>query len=205
MFTDSKIWTYRFSTNSQKPKAWKKAGESAQIAVAKSGQKVHAYGGICHKGSLGLYFVSGTTGLSSSYALLGYKGKGVNSAEYGNLLMREFLPAGNMLYGGTSQWVFMQDGAAVHTAKTNMDLLRLGQVEVLEWPPNSPDLNPIENAWGLVQREMNAVPHKSFEAYKQALQERWKRLSLNIIQHLIADMDKRLEEVLEAGGGSIDR
>lgn len=81
---------------------------------------------------------------------MGFKSKGVNAAEYGNLLLKEFLPAGNKLYDGPSSWTFMQDGAAAHTAKSNLELLGHSQVEVLDWPANSPDLNPIENAWSLV-------------------------------------------------------
>ena len=128
MFTDSKVWTFRFSTSSQKPQAWRKAGERASVSVAKGGQKVHAYGGICYQGLVGLFLVSGTTGVKSSYAQTDCKGKGVNAAEYGNLLVQEFLPMGNKLYGGPTQWVFMQDGAAVHRAKTNMNLLRQRKV-----------------------------------------------------------------------------
>jgi transposase len=42
--------------------------------------------------------------------------------------------------------VFMQDNAPIHTAHIIKDWLEEMAIEVLEWPPYSPDLNPIEHA-----------------------------------------------------------
>jgi transposase len=43
--------------------------------------------------------------------------------------------------------IFMQDGASIHTACLIKDWLKEQSIEVLDWPPYSPDLNPIEHAW----------------------------------------------------------
>lgn len=45
--------------------------------------------------------------------------------------------------------IFMQDNAPVHTAHIIRNLLRELGLEIMEWPPYSPDLNPIENIWAM--------------------------------------------------------
>ncbi|GMS98954.1 hypothetical protein PENTCL1PPCAC_21129, partial [Pristionchus entomophagus] len=48
---------------------------------------------------------------------------------------------------GRSRAVFQQDGAPGHTAKTTMKQLKRWNLEVPQWPPSSPDCNPIEYCW----------------------------------------------------------
>ncbi len=56
--------------------------------------------------------------------------------------------------------IFQQDLAPAHTAKSTKSWYDHG-VDVLDWPANSPDLNPIENLWGIVKRKMrNRRPNK---------------------------------------------
>ena len=40
---------------------------------------------------------------------------------------------------------------------------------MLEWPPHSPDLSPIENVWGIVQREVDAMGCKGFNEFELAV------------------------------------
>ena len=49
---------------------------------------------------------------------------------------------------------FFQDGAPCHTSKHSMGWLKDNGVKVLPWPGNSPDLNPIENAWNVIKNRL---------------------------------------------------
>jgi hypothetical protein len=46
--------------------------------------------------------------------------------------------------------IFQQDNAPCHTSKTTMEAFNAIEVNVMDWPAQSPDLNPIENYWGHV-------------------------------------------------------
>ena len=77
------------------------------MSIPKKLQSVHAYGGICHKGVLGLFMVSGTTGLKSEFAIPGSHSKGVDAGEYGNILKNALIPTCKAKYGDTKKFVFM--------------------------------------------------------------------------------------------------
>jgi hypothetical protein len=48
-----------------------------------------------------------------------------------------------------------QDNAPCHTSRVTRNYLQQVGVNVLQWPPNSPDLNPIETAWALLKKEFH--------------------------------------------------
>jgi len=108
-------------------------------------------------------------------------------------------------------FLFMQDNAPCHKSTCILDFLKENHVPVMEWPPQSPDLNPIENLWiDLKARfhkrflEMFSHPSKSLEAryrYGEILQEVWYSQGMELMEASIESMPRRVQAVLEAKGG----
>lgn len=82
---------------------------------------------------------------------------GANTAAYKTLLEEMLLPA----YNPEDGLLFMQDNAPTHKAKTIKDLLAEKQITCLEWPPKSPDLNPLQYIWeSLIAQAAKMSPQK---------------------------------------------
>jgi hypothetical protein len=77
----------------------------------------------------------------------------VNSARYQAILNDHLVPF--LENQPLSQHnIFQHDNAPPHTAASTVKFLQENVVEVLQWPPFSPDLNPIENLWGFLKRKI---------------------------------------------------
>ncbi len=71
-----------------------------------------------------------------------------------------------------ADFIFQQDLAPAHTAKSTKSWLNDHGVGVLDWPANSPDLN-IENLWSIVKRKMRNKKPKHADELKSTVKETW--------------------------------
>ncbi len=86
-------------------------------------------------------------------------------------------PSADKLYGD-ADFIFQQDFIPTHTAKGTKSWFNDHGVTVLDWPANSPDLNPIENIWGIVKRKMRDTWHNNADDLKAAIKATWASLHL---------------------------
>ncbi len=80
------------------------------------------------------------------------------------------LPSADKLYGD-ADLIFQQDLAPAQTAKGTKSWFNDHGVTVLDWPANSPDLNPIENLWGIVKRKMRDTRPNNADDLKATIKE----------------------------------
>ena len=70
---------------------------------------------------------------------------------------------------GVKEFIFQQDNAPVHTSKLLKTFFKENDFELLPWPANSPDLNPIENIWGYISLELSKRNLKSVKDMKNKI------------------------------------
>ncbi len=102
----------------------------------------------------------------------------VNAAIYQDILEHFMLPSADKLYGD-ADFIFQQDLAPAHTAKGPKSWFNDHGVTVLDWPANSPDLNPIDNLWGIVERKMRDTRPNNADDLKAAIKATWASLHLS--------------------------
>ncbi len=71
---------------------------------------------------------------------------------------------------------------------------------VLNWPANSPDLNPIENLWGIVKRKMRYARPNNAEELKATIRATWALITPEQCHRLIDSMPRRIAAVIQAKG-----
>ena len=81
----------------------------------------------------------------------------VDVEEYINIMERSGLFTTCDMKFGRYKWVYMHDGAPCHTSSQTTNWLSQRAVVIPGWPPNSPDLNLIENIWAIIKRKLKRV------------------------------------------------
>jgi transposase len=115
------------------------------------------------------------------------------------------LKQGPLPYWHRSQ-LFMQDNARIHTLRTARAWLSLKHITPIEWPPYSPDLNPIEYLWWHLKKRMHKfypqynVAEEEWDGFCEALKECWRRIPGALIKHLIMSMPWRMAACRRACG-----
>lgn len=97
---------------------------------------------------------------------------------------------------------FQQDNARPHTAHVTSAFLEENNINMLPWPPRSPDLSPIEHVWDMMERRLRRLPHppNTLEELRQQLQIAWDEVPQEDINNLISSMPRRVAECIRVRG-----
>ena len=105
---------------------------------------------------------------------------------------------------------FMQDNAPIHTAIKVGEWFERRRINLLDWPPYSPDLNPIEHIWfHLKSKALELHPELKYltgsvdfvrEKLGEALREAWEALPQSLFDSILGSMKRRCEAVIAAEG-----
>ncbi|GFU19969.1 transposable element Tcb2 transposase [Trichonephila clavipes] len=127
----------------------------------------------------------------------------VNGTRYCNEIL---LPYVRLFRGAMGlQFLFMDDNAPCHRTVAAEQLLESEDIERMDWPARSPDLNPIEHVWDFLGRRLAArtLPPVTIRDLRLALQDEWAATPQQLIDTLILSMGRRCETCLAVRGDHI--
>ena len=96
----------------------------------------------------------------------------------------------------------LQDNAPCHKTKLIDQFFEENGIKTLDWPAQSPDLNPIENLWSLIKRKRQkkyGMPRDKVDLINQ-LMNIWDELDEDLFKNLAESVERRLDAVIRLGG-----
>ncbi|GFW73745.1 transposable element Tcb2 transposase [Trichonephila clavipes] len=127
----------------------------------------------------------------------------VNGTRYCNEIL---LPYVRLFKGAMGlQFLFMDDNAPCHHTVAAEQLLESEDIERMNWPARSPDLNPIEHVWDFLDRRLAArtLPPVTIRELRLALEDEWAAMPQQLIDNFILSMGRRCETCLAVRGDHI--
>uniref|UniRef100_A0A0K8VY49 Transposable element Tcb1 transposase n=1 Tax=Bactrocera latifrons TaxID=174628 RepID=A0A0K8VY49_BACLA len=100
------------------------------------------------------------------------------------------------------RWEFMQDNDPKHASKLVKQWFKKERVQVMEWPSQSPDLNPIEHLWADLKKRIGPFKASNKDELWAQIQKSWNSIPKSVCSNLVHSMHRRCEEVMRQGGGS---
>ncbi|KAG7196845.1 hypothetical protein KM043_014008 [Ampulex compressa] len=119
--------------------------------------------------------------------------------QYLNVLSNHAIPMGKQLIG--QHFVIVQSTDSKHTAKICKNYLQELQesnmLKIMLWPPQSFDLNPVEQIWNELDAKMRKVHPKSESDLWNHLQHAWNQVTTDTVEKLITQMPKLVKAIKE--------
>jgi hypothetical protein len=153
------------------------------------GGKIQVWGCFSYNGAGPLYRIHGK----------------MNGAKYREILKNQMAPYLQDVQGQMGvQPIFQQDNDPKHTSKVAMNYLNNKEFLVLDWASQSPDMNPIENAWKFVKDAIFARMDRAsnLDEVFEIVKDEWEKIPIEKFRKLIDRMPKRVEALYKSRGRS---
>jgi transposase len=208
MITDRKRFLFHHPGTVVKPVRWMERGQRWQAPKVNHPQGVNVYAGLTRYGVTSMQEVTGTSTLCTSYTTKrGIKSKNITQDEYRAVLSGTLLKEGCAIFSKHKHyaWLLQQDNDKAHkeVMKTVSSWSRQGSCTiglVQSWPPNSPDLSPIENLWSLVQSRVTARGCNTFAEFRAAVHDEWAKVTPALARQYMSSIPARLAKCIEVNG-----
>ena len=124
----------------------------------------------------------------------------MNGALYCDVLETE-VKQSMKIFRKKTDYLFQQDLAPWHTSKLVKAKMAKMKLNLLPWAAKSPDLNPIEMLWSILDKKLIGKPIYSISELKKRLQQEWDDIDKQLCLSLIDSMSDRIDKCLKARGG----
>ncbi|UYV61934.1 hypothetical protein LAZ67_1007101 [Cordylochernes scorpioides] len=165
------------SSDSRRVRVWRRRGERSNPAAIVERPTVRQRG----------IMVWGAIAYDSRSPLLRIQGTMTAQRYVDDVLRPVTLP----YLQGVPNALYQQDNARPHTARISQQALQ--DVQMLPWPPYSPDLSPIEHVWDIIGRRLHALPKpRSEDELWQMVEREWRAIPQDAIRTLIDSLPRRV-------------
>ncbi|UYV82352.1 hypothetical protein LAZ67_21001769 [Cordylochernes scorpioides] len=174
------------SSDSRRVRVWRRRGERYNPAAIVERPTVRQRG----------IMVRGAIAYDSRSPLLRIQGTMTAQRYVDDVLRPVTLP----YLQGVPNALYQQDNARPHTARISQQALQ--DVQMLPWPPYSPDLSPIEHVWDIIGRRLHALPQsRSEDELWQMVEREWNAIPQDAIRTLIDSLPRRVAACIAVRGG----
>jgi transposase len=97
----------------------------------------------------------------------------------------------NAIFDG--DFVYQQDNASCHKSKQTINFFKDNSIVVIEWPPNSPDLNLIEHLWGIIKDILEKEEPKTSQLCVAKINEIWDNFKLDVLELFNKSIKERIK------------
>lgn len=184
MWTDESPYVLRFNS---KTRVWRLFNERYNPRCCKASVK--------HDAKIMVWGAFAAHGVGILHRINGVMDRFV----YLDLLENVMLPSADMLFG-RENWIFQQDNDPKHTAIIVREFIQDEEIPTFNWPAQSPDLNPIENLWSILDQRLKRRQVNTCEELFDALNHEWKRLPIDLLDRLVSSMPSRCQAVIDSKG-----
>ncbi|UYV64398.1 hypothetical protein LAZ67_3000525 [Cordylochernes scorpioides] len=175
------------SSDSRRVRVWRRRGERSNPAAIVERPTVRQRG----------IMVWGAIAYDSRSPLLRIQGTMTAQRYVDDVLRPVTLP----YLQGVPNALYQQDNARPHTARISQQALQ--DVQMLPWPPYSPDLSPIEHVWDIIGRRFHALPQpRSEDELWQMVEREWRAIPQDAIRTLIDSLPRRVAACIAVRGES---
>jgi transposase len=184
LFSDESPYVLIFN---EKVRVWRMHNErynpACTVATLKHDKKINVWGCFAAVGTGHLHLVDGI----------------MEQQQYREILEEHMLTSAEELFPDGA-WYFQQDNDPKHTANLTKKWFVDNNIPLLEWPSQSPDLNPIENLWSILNHRMKDRKPQNEKELFEVLQEGWRSIPQDVLQRLADSMPRRIAAVIKAKG-----
>lgn len=124
----------------------------------------------------------------------------VNSQRYLQILQQHVPPVANII---GPHFIYVDDNARPHRAAVVNDFFEQNNLSRMDWPPTSPDANPIEHIWDYLKRKIKNRPEVivNLQQLQIIVEEEWNEIPQNIIDNVIDSLPNRCQAIIQSRGG----
>lgn len=127
----------------------------------------------------------------------------MDSQKYQSILEKRIKPL--FMSRNTSNLLFQSDNAPVHVSCSTNKWLSNNGINCIDWPPVSPDLNPIENLWGILSQRIygNGTVFTCKSDLEKAIRREWAKIAPSTLSSLSESMKDRVFDLIKCNGKRI--